>query len=130
MALTTQQINNVSIDLTEAERISNKLGLNKKLVELLMLRGYTNADAIDVFLNPSVDNFYPPETMLGMKECCERLKSAVENGERIVVYGDYDADGICASSILALYLSNQGGEVYTHIPDRLGEGYGLNFESI
>ena len=130
MALTTQQINNVSIDLTEAERISNKLGLNKKLVELLMLRGYTNSDAIDVFLNPSVDNFYPPETMLGMKECCERLKSAVENGERIVVYGDYDADGICASSILALYLSNQGGEVYTHIPDRLGEGYGLNVDSI
>ena len=130
MALTTQQINNVSIDLTEAERISNKLGLNKKLVELLMLRGYTNSDAIDVFLNPSVDNFYPPETMLGMKECCERLKSAVQNGERIVVYGDYDADGICASSILALYLSNQGGEVYTHIPDRLGEGYGLNVDSI
>ena len=124
MALTTQQINNVSIDLQEAERISEKLGLNKKLVELLMLRGYTNADAINVFLHPSVDNFYAPETMLGMTECCERLRSAVENGERVVVYGDYDADGICASSILALYLSGLGAEVYTHIPDRLGEGYG------
>ncbi|MDE6401136.1 MAG: DHH family phosphoesterase, partial [Clostridiales bacterium] len=130
MALTTQQINNVSIDLQEAERISEKLGLNKKLVELLMLRGYTNADAINVFLHPSVDNFYAPETMLGMTECCERLRSAVENGERVVVYGDYDADGICASSILALYLSGLGAEVYTHIPDRLGEGYGLNVDSI
>lgn len=130
MAMTTQQINNVSIDLDEAERISIKLGLNKKLVELLMLRGYTNVDAINVFLHPSVDNFYPPETMLGMNECCDRLRAAVNNGERVVVYGDYDADGICASSILALYLSNLGAEVYTHIPDRLGEGYGLNVESV
>ncbi|MCH5165258.1 MAG: single-stranded-DNA-specific exonuclease RecJ [Clostridiales bacterium] len=130
MALVTQQINNVTPNSETVERISEKLGLNKKLVELLMLRGYDNTDAIDVFLHPSIDNFYPPETMLGMTECCDRLREAMENGEKIVVYGDYDADGICAASILALYLSNHGAEVYTHIPDRLSEGYGLNLESI
>ncbi|MDE5592880.1 MAG: single-stranded-DNA-specific exonuclease RecJ, partial [Clostridiales bacterium] len=104
--------------------------LNTKLVELLFLRGYDNVDAIDVFLHPSVDNFYPPESMLGMNECCNRLRQAIENNERVVVYGDYDADGICASSILSLYLAEQGVEVYTHIPDRLGEGYGLNSDSV
>lgn len=130
MTLATQQINNVSPNEETVERISKQLGLNKKLVELLMLRGYDNADAINVFLHPSVDNFYPPLTMLGMSECCDRLHRAIENEERVVVYGDYDADGICAASILALYLSNQGIEVYTHIPDRLGEGYGLNVNSI
>ncbi|MDE6293109.1 MAG: single-stranded-DNA-specific exonuclease RecJ, partial [Clostridiales bacterium] len=130
MNLTTQKINNVTPDKAEVERISEKLGLNKKLVELLFLRGYDNIDSINVFLHPSVDNFYPPESMLGMNECCERLRQAIEGNERVVVYGDYDADGICASSILSLYLSEQGVEVYTHIPDRLGEGYGLNIDSI
>lgn len=130
MNLTTQQINNVTPDKNEVERISEKLGLNKKLVELLFLRGYDNVDAINVFLHPSVDNFYPPESMLGMNECCERLRQAIDNNERVVVYGDYDADGICASSILSLYLAEQGVEVYTHIPDRLGEGYGLNSNSV
>ncbi|MCH5154900.1 MAG: hypothetical protein J1F71_06775, partial [Clostridiales bacterium] len=114
MNLTTQKINNVTPDREEVERISTKLGLNKKLVELLFLRGYDNADAIEVFLHPSVENFYPPEIMLGMNECCERLQQAIENNERVVVYGDYDADGICASAILSLYLSGCGVEVYTH----------------
>ncbi len=130
MNLTTQQINNIHIDYDDVERISDKLGINKKLVELLMLRGYDNEDAINVFLHPNTENFYSPNTMLGMKECCERLEQAIENSEKVVVYGDYDADGICASSILSLYLAGRGAEVYTHIPDRIGEGYGLNTESI
>lgn len=130
MNLTTQKINDVAPDREEVERISQKLGLNKKLVELLFLRGYDNADAIDVFLHPKIENFYPPFSMLGMSECCQRLQQAIDNNERVVVYGDYDADGICAASILSLYLSAQGVEVYTHIPDRLGEGYGLNTTSV
>ena len=60
MNIKTQQINTVRLDEKEVERISEKLGLHKKLVELLMLRGYDNADAIDVFLHPDVGNFYPP----------------------------------------------------------------------
>ena len=130
MNLTTQQISNVLPDEAEVKRISDALGLNEKLIELLMLRGYDNADAINVFLHPDPDNFYPPMTMLGMPECCERLQQAMRDGERVVVYGDYDADGICAASILSLFLAANGVEVYTHIPDRVGEGYGLNVDSI
>lgn len=130
MNLTTQKINDVVPDRATVEHISEKLGLNKKLVELLILRGYDNIDSINVFLHPDADNLYPPESMLGMTECCERIRQAIENKEKIVVYGDYDADGICASAILSLYLSTCGLEVHTHIPDRLGEGYGLSVESI
>ena len=130
MNLTTQKINESIPDGQTVERLSKALGLNKKLVELLILRGYDNVDAINVFLNPDKDNFYPPETMLGMPETVDRLRQAMENGERIVVYGDYDADGICAAAILSLYLSEHGVQVYTHIPDRVGEGYGLNVESV
>ena len=130
MNLTTQKINDFTPDAALVERLSKSLGLNKKLVELLILRGYDNADAINVFLHPDPQNFYPPETMLGMSETVERLKLAMENNERVVVYGDYDADGICASAILSLYLSEHGVQVYTHIPGRVGEGYGLNVESV
>lgn len=130
MNLNTRKINDIIPNEDTVNRISKELGLNKKLVELLIMRGYDNVEAINVFLHPSVDNFYPPETMLGMKETVERLNQAIENDERIVVYGDYDADGICAAAILALYLSSRGLNVYTHIPDRVGEGYGLNVDSV
>lgn len=130
MNLTTQKVNDVLPDKAEVERIGKLLGLNEKLVELLFLRGYDNVDAINNFLHPSVDGLYPPETMLGMTECKNRLEQAIENNENIVVYGDYDADGICASAILSLYLSSRGLNVHTHIPDRVGEGYGLNVDSI
>lgn len=130
MNLTTQKINDIIPDERIVDEISGKLGLNRKLVELLIMRGYDNVDAVNVFLHPDIGNLYPPETMRGMTETVERLNSAIENGERIVVYGDYDADGICASAILALYLSSRGLDVYTHIPDRIGEGYGLNVDSV
>lgn len=130
MNLTTQKINDIIPDERIVDEISGKLGLNRKLVELLIMRGYDNVDAVNVFLHPDIGNLYPPETMRGMTETVERLNSAIENGERIVVYGDYDADGICASAILALYLSSRGLDVYTHIPDRVGEGYGLNVDSV
>ncbi|MCH5162619.1 MAG: single-stranded-DNA-specific exonuclease RecJ [Clostridiales bacterium] len=130
MNLKTQKINDITPDPKTVEAISEKLCLNKRLVELLIMRGYDNVDAIKVFLEPDEENFYPPMSMLGMKECCERLEQAIENRESVVVYGDYDADGICASAILALYLSSRGLDIHTHIPDRVGEGYGLNVDSI
>ncbi len=66
MNLTTQKINDIIPDERTVEEISGKLGLNRKLVELLIMRGYDNVDAINVFLHPSIDNLYPPETMLSI----------------------------------------------------------------
>lgn len=130
MNMTTQKINDIVPNEKTVDDLAIKLGLNKKLVELLILRGYDNVDAINVFLHPDPNSFYDPHTMLGMDECCCRIEQAIENKEKIVVYGDYDADGICAAAILSLYLSSRGIDVYTHIPDRIGEGYGLTVESV
>lgn len=118
------------IDYSEVNRIATELNINNKLVELLFSRGLCDIDQIHKFLYPNKDNFYDPFLMKGMRETVDRLKLAIENNEKVVIYGDYDADGVCAAAILALYLSSQGLDVYAHIPNRVGEGYGLNEESL
>lgn len=121
---------NRPIDSVKAEEASRRLNLPIKLVELLFLRGIDDVKAISAFLNPSKELFHDPYKLKGMAETVERLNSAIVNKEKVVVYGDYDADGICAAAILALFLSGEGLDVFVHIPNRLGEGYGLNIGSL
>lgn len=118
------------IDYSKVNRIATELNINSKLVELLFSRGLSDIDQIEKFLYPKKENFYDPFLMKGMKEAVERIKLAIENDEKVVIYGDYDADGVCATAILSLYLSSQGLNVYAHIPNRVGEGYGLNNDSL
>ena len=122
--------NDNPIDAATVRHLSETLKLHPKLVELLVLRGISDEAAIHRFLVPDVANFHDPFLMKGMAEAKARLEQAIDANEKIVVYGDYDADGICASAILTLYLSSRGLDVYTHIPNRIGEGYGLNIDSI
>ncbi|MBE5731135.1 MAG: single-stranded-DNA-specific exonuclease RecJ [Clostridiales bacterium] len=122
--------NNVAIDEAEIAVLSRKLNLPAKFIELLFNRGISDEQAINRFLFPDEKNFHDPFLMKGMRAAVERLNAAIKNGERIVVYGDYDVDGVCSSAILSLYLAERGVEVYTHIPSRINEGYGLNNESI
>ena len=110
--------------------VASQLNLNERLVEILFSRGLTDVDSINKYLNPDVKNLYDPYLMKGMSEAVDRIKSAIANNEKVVVYGDYDADGVCAASILSLYLASQGLDVFTHIPNRMGEGYGLNVNSL
>ncbi len=122
--------NNTAIDVDTVESLSNKLDLPVKFIELMYTRGITDEQAINKFLFPNESYFYDPFLMKGMKEATERLKSAIKNNERIVIYGDYDADGVCSAAILSLYFAEQGIEVFTHIPSRIADGYGLNTETI
>ncbi len=130
MNLTLKKRNNASPDLALIENVAEKLGLHKKLVELLFARGFDTEEKISKFLKPDVDNFYDPFLMKGMREAVDRINIAIENDEKVVVYGDYDADGVCAAAILSLFLSSKGLNIYTHIPNRSSEGYGLNTESL
>lgn len=114
----------------EITRLATKFGVNEKLIELLNQRGLSDEQEISRFLYPDIANFYDPFLMKDMKVAVERINQAIENRERVVVYGDYDADGICATAILSLYLASRGVEVYSHIPNRVDDGYGLNFDSI
>jgi len=118
------------IDYNEVGRVANSLDLNSKLVELLFSRGLTDEKSIKSFLQPNVENFYDPFLLKGMKEAVDRINYAIDNNEKIIVYGDYDADGICANAILSLYLSSRGLNVYSHTPNRIGEDYGLNVDTL
>lgn len=130
MNVSVSQKNSKSIDLTAVKNIATDLKLNEKLVELLFLRGIDDEEALEHFLYPDVTMFYDPFLMKGMTEAVERIKQAITNKEKVVVYGDYDADGVCSAAILALFLASRGLNVFVHIPNRVGDGYGLNTERL
>lgn len=98
---------------------------------LLYNRGIKNQKEIDNFLNPDYhSDLYDPYLMKGMRKAVDRIIKAVENKEKIVIYGDYDADGICSSVILATLFKEAGANFDVYIPDRFKEGYGLNQKSL
>lgn len=130
MNVSVSQKNIKLIDLTAVKNIAADLKLNEKLVELLFLRGIDDEEALKRFLYPDVKMFYDPFLMKGMSEAVERIEQAITNKEKVVVYGDYDADGVCSAAILALFLSSHGLNVFVHIPNRVGDGYGLNTERL
>lgn len=130
MNVSISQKNSNTIESAAVKKIADDLKLNEKLVELLFLRGIDNEEAIRRFLYPDVDMFYNPLLMKGMSEATARINAAIENREKIVVYGDYDADGVCSAAILALFLISRGLDVFVHIPNRIGDGYGLNTDRL
>ena len=122
--------NNAEPDEQTVQSLAETFGMNPRLMELLFSRGIDTQEKIRNYLYPDVKNLYDPFSMKGIKEATDRLKDAIAQKQKIVIYGDYDADGICATAILSLYLSSCGLDVYAHIPNRVGDGYGLNVESI
>lgn len=122
--------NSNPVDAAKAEELSRLFGLDEKIVSLLISRGIDTEDAINRFLYPDKSMFHDPFGMKGMKEAAERIRKAVADREKVVIYGDYDADGVCAAAILSLYLSSEGLDVFVHIPNRVSDGYGLNEDSL
>ena len=110
--------------------MSEKLGLHRRLTELLFSRGIDTEERIRKFLQPDEAGLYDPFLMKNMRKAVTRLQSAIAGGEKIVIYGDYDADGVCSSAILALYFTSHDVDVVVHIPNRIGDGYGLNVDSL
>ena len=113
-----------------AEEISNKFKISKLLAQILINKNVTKDDEIEVFLNPKRNNFYDPFLMPDMEKAVERIIKAIENKEKVFIYGDYDVDGITSTTVLKKFLEKLGMTVDYHIPNRLKEGYGLNKEAI
>lgn len=130
MNITIAQKIDAKIDGERARKLAAELNFDSKFVELLFTRGLDSAEKIKNFLYFDKRLFHDPFLMKGMREAVDRIRMAVENRERVVIYGDYDADGICAAAILSLFLSSKGLDVCVHIPNRIGEGYGLNVTSL
>ena len=96
---------------------------------LLAERGFTDAQKAGQYLTCQAD-LCDPFTFLDMDKAVQRIERALDQFERIAVYGDYDADGVTATALLYQYLSSREADVLYYIPEREGEGYGLHASSI
>ena len=103
--------------------------LHPLLIQALFNRGIIDLADVRTFLEPPVE-FRDPFGLKGMRETVERIRSAVRARERIVVYGDFDADGVTSTALLVQALRAFGAEVSPYIPHRIDEGYGLHFDSL
>ena len=112
------------------EEISKKYNINKLLATILSNRDITEKEQIEKFLNPKRNDFYNPYKMLDMEIAVERIIKAIENKEKVIIYGDYDVDGITSITVLKSFLEERGINVSEYIPNRLEEGYGLNKKAV
>ena len=106
------------------------LGLPERLLELLLDREIDTPEKIERYLHPKRDDLLDPMLMQDMDKAVNVIRDAIEKHEEITVFGDYDVDGVTATAILLTYLRKQGAQVGFYIPDRHGEGYGLNIAAI
>lgn len=104
--------------------------LDNRLIELLKKRGYETEDDINKFLEPSFDDLHNPFDLDGMLEAKERIEKAINNKEKIVIYGDYDCDGISACVILYNYFLSKNIICDVYIPNRFDDGHGLTNEMV
>ena len=112
----------------EINKISQKYNLNRLLSSIIVNRNIK--EDIDVFLNPTRSNFYDPFLMPDMEIAVDRIIKAINNKEKMIIYGDYDVDGITSITVLKSFLEDRGIYVDSYIPNRLEEGYGLNKPAI
>jgi single-stranded-DNA-specific exonuclease len=113
-----------------ASKLASALELHPLAARILCSRGITTPEAAQAFLSDRLVDLPDPFRMKGMPGAVERLLRALRTEEKITLWGDYDVDGVCSTSLLSLFLREVGGKVATYIPHRLGEGYGLNLEAI
>ena len=113
----------------EIKNLENELKINKLLATILANRGVTVENS-EIFLNPNRHNFHNPFEMPDMEKAVDRIIKAIQNKEKIIIYGDYDVDGITSITVLKSFLKDRGLNVSNYIPNRLKEGYGLNKDAI
>ena len=114
----------------KVEEIAKKYEINKLLATILVNRDKTDKQTIEKFLNPKRNDFYDPYLMPDMEIAVERIIKAIEKNEKILIYGDYDVDGITSVTVLKSFLEERGITISEYIPNRLKEGYGLNKKAI
>lgn len=117
----------------DPERVSNladELDLPQAIVRILLARNLDNPDRIRQFIGPKMSDLFDPFLLSGMQKAVDRLVVALQKREKILVYGDYDVDGITSTALMFLVLNRLGADVAYYLPNRLIEGYGLSQEGI
>lgn len=118
-----------SRNIEEVEKIEKKFGVSRLLATILSNKELSEEE-IEKFLNPTRNDFHDPFLMPDMKIAVDRIIKAINENEKIIIYGDYDVDGITSITVLKQFLEDRGIKVDTYIPNRLNEGYGLNKSAI
>ena len=116
--------------IKNVEKIENEYGISNLLAKILVNRNLTQKEDIDLFLKPTRHDFHNPYLMPDMALAVDRIIKAINNKEKILIYGDYDVDGITSITVVENFLLERGAIVTQYIPNRLNEGYGLNVEAI
>ncbi len=117
-------------DQAAARTLCGATQLSPLAAQVLYARGYDTADAARGFLDAKLSDLHPPEALPGVPEATERILKAIGDKRPITIYGDYDVDGVTATSLLWHCLKLAGGDVHYYVPHRLEEGYGLNCEAL
>ena len=117
-------------DAATVERLAREAQLSLTIARLLVARGIESAEDAQRFLAPSLSDLHSPYLMKGLRQAVERLQAAIERGETVLIYGDYDVDGTTAVVILKTMIELCGGKAEYHVPHRILEGYGMRDEVI
>lgn len=109
---------------------SNKFSISDEIGQILISRGITSEENLEMYVKPNIQNLRNPFLLKDMDKAVARIEEAIKRNEKIVIYGDYDVDGVSSTSILLIYFKHINYEVEYYIPNRLEEGYGLNKDAI
>src|SRR5437868_3419517 len=113
-----------------AEELAARLKTSPLLAQVLLNRGIADPADCAAFLRPSLKHLHEPFAIANLRQAADRIALAIRDKQNIVIYGDYDVDGITATAILWHAITLLGGNVSYYIPHRIDEGYGLNSEAI
>ncbi len=117
-------------DADAVNSLALELGVKPIVAALLIARGHDDPEKAFQFLNPSKEHLHEPFLLKGMQEAVDRIQQAIEKGEKILIWGDYDVDGTTGTVLLRKMLSVLGAETGFHVPNRFTEGYGINIPAL
>jgi single-stranded-DNA-specific exonuclease len=112
------------------DQLSEALGVENLVAQLLIQRGITNFEEAKAFFRPELTHLHDPFLMKDMDKAVQRIEQAITKGENMLVYGDYDVDGTTSVALMSSFLMETYPNVATYIPDRYLEGYGISFQGI
>jgi single-stranded-DNA-specific exonuclease len=117
-------------DHARAAALAAEINVSPLVAALLIARGYETNDLATKFLNPSYDDLHDPFLLKGMRDSVDRIFQAIDNREKILIWGDYDVDGTTGTVLLRKTLKILGAETAFHVPNRFTEGYGINIPAL
>ncbi len=119
-----------SVDASLKQEFLNELDCSEVLADLLVRRSFRSVEKAAEFLDPKLSHLHDPDLLPGLQEAVERIVQSIRENEKVVIFGDYDVDGLSSTALLYEFLSFVGKPPETYIPERLSEGYGLNVEAV